>query len=96
MIHKLLVVALGGSIGAVLRYLIFVISEKSHEHSFPWATLFVNLAGSFLIGLLWGMFDKIYVSPGMRLFLVCWNSGKFHNILNLLHLMFLALAKMAA
>ena len=77
MIQKLLVVAFGGSIGAVLRYLIFLISEKSHGHAFPWATLAVNLVGSFLIGLLWGILDKIYVSPGFRLFLFVGILGSF-------------------
>lgn len=77
MIQKLLAVAFGGSIGAVLRYLIFLIYEKSHSHTFPWATLAVNLAGSFLIGLLWGVFDKFYVSPGMRLFLFIGILGSF-------------------
>ncbi len=77
MIQKLLAIALGGSIGAVLRYLIFFIYEKTHSHTFPWATLAVNLAGSFLIGLLWGIFDKVYVSPGIRLFLFVGILGSF-------------------
>jgi len=77
MIHKLLVVALGGSIGAVLRYLIFLISEKSYSQTFPWTTLVVNLIGSFVIGLLWGIFDKYYVSPGIRLFLFVGILGSF-------------------
>ena len=77
MIHKLLAVALGGSIGAVLRYLVFTIYEKSHSQTFPWATLAVNLTGSFLIGLLWGAFDKFYVSPGMRMFLFVGILGSF-------------------
>ncbi len=77
MIQKLLAVALGGSIGAVLRYIIFYFFEKTYNHTFPWSTLIVNLAGSFLIGLLWGAFDKFYVSPGMRLFLFVGILGSF-------------------
>ncbi len=77
MIQKILAVALGGSIGAVLRYLIFIIYEKSQNHEFPWATLIINLIGSFLIGLLWGLFDRIYVSPGVRLFLFVGILGSF-------------------
>lgn len=77
MIQKFLAVALGGSIGAVLRYLIFIIFEKSHSTSFPWSTLAVNMAGSFLIGLLWGLFDKFYVSPGIRLFIFVGILGSF-------------------
>ena len=77
MIQKLLAVALGGSIGAVLRYIIFYFFEKTYNHTFPWSTLIVNLAGSFLICLLWGVFDKFYVSPGMRLFLFSGMIGSF-------------------
>ena len=77
MIQKLLAIALGGSIGAVLRYLVFFIYEKSNSHTFPWSTLAVNLAGSFLIGLLWGIFEKVYVSPGIRLFLFVGILGSF-------------------
>jgi len=77
MIQKILAVALGGSIGAVLRYLIFLLNEKSQSPSFPWATLAVNLIGSFLIGLLWGIFDKYYLSPGIRLFIFVGILGSF-------------------
>ena len=77
MIHKLLMVALGGSIGAVLRYLVYLLYERVSTHPFPWATIAVNLIGSFLIGLLWGLFDKYYVSPGLRLFLFIGILGSF-------------------
>ncbi len=77
MIQKILAVAAGGSIGAVLRYLIFILNDKTNTNTFPWATLAVNLIGSFLIGLLWGVFDKFYVSPGLRLFLFVGILGSF-------------------
>lgn len=47
-------VAVAGAAGSILRYLVGLSFGDSH---FPWATLAVNLVGSFLIGLLvtWGM-----------------------------------------
>ena len=39
---------LGGAAGAVLR---FYLSETIPSDSFPWATLSVNLLGSFLLGI---------------------------------------------
>ena len=77
MIQKILAVALGGSIGAVIRFLIFTYYDKLSNQSFPWATLAVNLFGSFLIGLLWGIFDRVYVTPGIRLFLFVGILGSF-------------------
>ena len=77
MIVKLLAVGLGGSIGAILRYLIYISFEKAGNNSFPWSTLLVNLLGAFLIGLLWGTFNKFYVAPGYRLFIFIGILGSF-------------------
>ncbi len=77
MMQKILAVALGGSIGAVLRFLIFTYYDKISNTNFPWATLAVNLIGSLLIGFLWGFFDKIFISPGIRLFIFVGVLGSF-------------------
>jgi CrcB protein len=45
-------VALGGGMGAVGRFLIS--SWMFVPGRFPWATLAINIAGSFAIGVLWG------------------------------------------
>lgn len=49
-----LYVALGGALGAVLRYLSYGAAIRLLGPGFPWGTLFVNLAGSLLMGLLMG------------------------------------------
>lgn len=77
MIIKLLAVAFGGSIGAMLRFLIYELNETKFHSDFPWATLTVNLAGSLVIGFLWGYFGRIYVSPGMRLLIFVGILGSF-------------------
>jgi len=46
-------VLLGGGIGALARFLLatwFATPDR-----FPWVTLFINIAGSLGIGLLWGL-----------------------------------------
>jgi CrcB protein len=50
--HPLLLVALGGAFGSVARYAAAAGVNRFAQSAFPWGTLFVNIAGSFLIGLL--------------------------------------------
>lgn len=52
MINAMAWVMLGGSLGALGRFLIstWLITPGR----FPWATLVINIAGSFAIGVLWG------------------------------------------
>jgi CrcB protein len=52
MITTLSQVALGGAIGAALRYLTNVGALRLFGPGFPVATLVVNVAGSFLMGVL--------------------------------------------
>ncbi len=77
MIIKLLAVAFGGSIGAVIRFLFYEVIESRFHSDFPWATLTVNLLGSLVIGFLWGYFARTYVSPGMRLLIFVGILGSF-------------------
>lgn len=52
MFLTLLQVAIGGAIGASLRYLSSVAAMRLIGPGFPWATLFVNILGSFVMGVL--------------------------------------------
>lgn len=45
-------VALGGAIGAVGRYGVNVAATRWLGIGFPWGTVIVNIAGSFLMGVL--------------------------------------------
>jgi len=45
-------VALGGALGSVARYACSGLAVRWLGSGFPWGTLFVNVAGSFAIGLL--------------------------------------------
>jgi CrcB protein len=45
-------VAAGGAIGAVARYLIGKAMGSQADSSVPWHTLFVNVTGAFILGLL--------------------------------------------
>jgi CrcB protein len=45
-------VAVGAAVGAPLRYLVDRAVQGRHDSLFPWGTFAVNVAGSFLLGLL--------------------------------------------
>jgi CrcB protein len=44
---------------------------------FPWGTLFVNITGSFAIGLLWGVFESGNLTPNARNFMFIGVLGGF-------------------
>ena len=52
MFQSILQVALGGAIGSSLRYLSNVGAMRWIGPGFPWATLFVNILGSFVMGVI--------------------------------------------
>jgi fluoride exporter len=73
---ELLLVALGGAIGAVARYVVGTAVQSAAGGPFPLGTLSVNVLGCFLIGVLGAMFA---VAPGhpARLFLITGVLGGF-------------------
>lgn len=72
------IVAAGGAIGSVFRYLAGVWSVRLAGANFPWGTLAVNVVGSFLIGLLVELVARrMNASAEMRLFLVTGVLGGF-------------------
>jgi CrcB protein len=52
MLKTILLIAVGGALGAVMRFLSQATVYELVGKSFPYGTLFVNVTGSFLMGLL--------------------------------------------
>ncbi len=52
MLGSLIQVAAGGALGASARYAVNTAFARAIGPGFPWATLAVNVAGSFLMGVL--------------------------------------------
>lgn len=48
---NLLLVAIGGAIGASLRHLANLLSLRLVGPNFPWGTMAINIAGSFAMGV---------------------------------------------
>ncbi len=68
-LYIILAVALGGSIGAVLRFLISFYINKLLGTSFAYGTLSVNILGSFIIGFLFLYFEQT-ISPHLKAMLM--------------------------
>ena len=71
---NIILVGLGGGIGAVLRYLISLIPLKT---SYPILTLLTNLLGAIFIGFVVGMFGHGKITKNQTLFLKTGLCGGF-------------------
>lgn len=70
MIRTILIVALGGAIGTVLRFLLSRFIQGTILSAFPYGTLVVNLLGCLLIGIFYALSARVaWVSGDMKLFL---------------------------
>lgn len=88
-----LLVTLGGALGALTRYTVTLVAASFLGSSFPYGTLIVNGAGSFLIGLLAFFFTQCFPSPLASAFLVTGFLGgltTFSSMMNEIMQFFLA------
>lgn len=72
-----LLIAAGGAAGSLLRYLIGGAVQRMSASGFPIGTMFVNVSGCFLVGILVRQFLNMQVSPELRAFLIVGFCGGF-------------------
>ena len=78
MTKNILLIALGGGAGSVLRYLASSFTSKFFPSSFPWSTFLVNSLGCLLVGLLYGLFYKhSLTNPDLRFLFITGFCGGF-------------------
>ncbi|MBL0135395.1 MAG: fluoride efflux transporter CrcB [Chitinophagaceae bacterium] len=74
----LLLVALGGGVGSVARFLGQKWLAGSFNTQFPYGTLFVNILGCLLIGLIYGLASRHeWMNPEWRILLMTGFCGGF-------------------
>ena len=73
---KIILVLAGGAIGTLARFYTSSVAQKYVSNGFPIGTLMVNLIGSFIIGLLWGLLEN-HQSTQLRTFLFVGILGGF-------------------
>lgn len=77
MIKDLLLVGLGSGLGGMCRYLVSQLLVTT-QNGFPWGTFTVNIVGSLLIGLLWGLSSRLpSLSPVLTLLFMVGFCGGF-------------------
>ena len=69
--NKYFLVMLGGSLGAVSRFILGTLVARAYSTIFPLGTFLINVTGSFLIGVLMMLFlNRPSIDPSWRVFLV--------------------------
>ena len=78
MLKTILIVGAGGFLGSVSRYLTQVVVERYLHSTFPWGTFVANIAGCFLIGLVYALSERgNLLSPEWRIFTTVGFCGGF-------------------
>ena len=64
--YKLFLIALGGGIGSILRFLLSAGVHNWFHKVYFWGTISVNIIGSFIIGLAWAFFEQHIEQENLR------------------------------
>jgi CrcB protein len=76
--QKLIWLAIAGALGTLSRYGVAGFVHKFGGASFPFGTAVVNIAGCFVAGLLWALFEHRWpVSPEVRIIVLVGFMGAF-------------------
>lgn len=74
---NIVIVFVGGGLGAALRYLLQLGIGKSNGFNFPTATFLANIIGCLLIGIAFGFIQKLKLSDNYNLFIITGILGGF-------------------
>lgn len=92
MIKAMLIAGMGGFIGTCLRFLTGKLAHAICISVFPWGTFAVNIIGSFLIGIFFGLAEKgNLISSSMNIFLITGFCGGFTTFSSMADDMYLLL-----
>lgn len=74
---KYIILMLGGALGTAARFFINTYTNNLFGNVFPFGTLAINSAGSFLIGLIWGFWESASETSLIRTFAIIGVLGGF-------------------
>jgi CrcB protein len=73
----ILSIGIGSCLGGLSRYFLSIFIQNKFLSAFPFGTLAVNIIGCFLIGIIFGVFERGNFPMEWRLFLVTGFLGGF-------------------
>ena len=78
MVKNFLAISVAAVVGANLRYLLSRVAARQLGPVFPYGTLFINIAGSFIVGwfIIWTT-ERVLIDPHWRLLVVIGFCGSF-------------------
>ncbi|MEG1717995.1 MAG: fluoride efflux transporter CrcB [Bacteroidales bacterium] len=86
MFRNILWIGIGSGLGGIMRYLLSFWVQKETTSLFPIGTLLVNVLGCFIVGFLYGLFEKgNLLNPELRLFLTVGFCGGFTTFSTFVH-----------
>jgi fluoride exporter len=78
MLQKLLLLGAAGACGTLARYGLITVTQRAIGGEFPWGTFAANMAGCFIAGLLWILFERsISISGETRIIIFAGFFGAF-------------------
>lgn len=84
MLMSYIILAIGGALGAILRYLVSIYFSKLFGNYFPIGTLIVNIIGSFILGFFMGLIlEKLPPTSLRKIFIATGFSGSFTTMSSL-------------
>lgn len=76
--QKLLWIGVAGALGTLARFALGGLVQRFGGAGFPWATLTVNILGSFLFGVIWSLAeDRLLISGETRFIVLTGFMGAF-------------------
>jgi len=76
--NNIILIAIGGLLGSVARYLTFIYISKWIPGPFPFGTFAVNIIGCLIIGIIYGLSLRyVWLTPEWRLLLATGFCGGF-------------------
>ncbi|MBN1531096.1 MAG: fluoride efflux transporter CrcB [Spirochaetes bacterium] len=75
--RQLIPIAVGGSVGALMRFTLSRYITQAVNTAFPVGTAAVNITGSLIIGFAYVLFSELSLSPELRSFFIIGLLGAF-------------------